>query len=183
VMEALLNIAVIVNLFPFTGNPLPFISFGGSNMTMTMAGVGIIMNIARKCQAVSDEEESKVFPSIVNINWRGLGRKDRRSQRKVTTPHTRNHPGLQRQYVKNPDNATYGYETSSVKLVEKERKPAPEVDDPAELPKTTNRAARRHPTRPLFDLNGSIFGEIFGMRRRNRRRSVPRNDRPTSTRR
>jgi cell division protein FtsW len=183
VMEALLNIAVIVNLFPFTGNPLPFISFGGSNMTMTLAGVGVLMNIARKCQVVSEEEESKIFPSIVNINWRGLGRKDRRSQRKVNNANMRSHPGIQRQYVRNSDNATYGYETRSVKLVEQEKKPAPKVDAAAVTPATTTRAHSRPSTRPLIDLNGSVLGEIFGMRRRNRRRSVPRNDRSTSTRR
>ncbi len=46
-VEALLNMAVMVNLLPQAGNALPFISYGGSNMVVTLAGVGILMNIAR----------------------------------------------------------------------------------------------------------------------------------------
>jgi cell division protein FtsW len=47
-LEALMNIAVIVGLFPMAGNALPFISAGGSSMVTTMFAVGIIMNVARQ---------------------------------------------------------------------------------------------------------------------------------------
>lgn len=46
-VEAIINMAVMVGLLPFAGNALPFISAGGSNLVVTMAGVGIIMNISR----------------------------------------------------------------------------------------------------------------------------------------
>ncbi len=46
-LEALLNIAVMTALVPFTGVPLPFISFGGSALVTSMAGVGILLSISR----------------------------------------------------------------------------------------------------------------------------------------
>ncbi len=48
VLEALMNIAVIVGLFPFTGNALPFISYGGSSMLTSLAAIGIVMNVSRR---------------------------------------------------------------------------------------------------------------------------------------
>jgi cell division protein FtsW len=46
-MEALMNMAVLVGLLPFTGNALPFISAGGSSMVVTLTSIGIIMNISK----------------------------------------------------------------------------------------------------------------------------------------
>lgn len=43
---ALVNIAVTVGLFPTTGLPLPFISYGGTQIVFNSAAVGILMNIA-----------------------------------------------------------------------------------------------------------------------------------------
>lgn len=47
IMQALMNIAVVTASMPVTGIPLPFISFGGSALIFTMAGVGILLNISR----------------------------------------------------------------------------------------------------------------------------------------
>ena len=47
VMEALINIAVMLSLLPVAGNALPFISMGGSSMVTSLASVGIILNISR----------------------------------------------------------------------------------------------------------------------------------------
>jgi cell division protein FtsW len=46
-LEALMNMAVIVGLLPFTGNALPLISAGGSSMLVTLTAIGIIMNVSR----------------------------------------------------------------------------------------------------------------------------------------
>ncbi|HEY7347432.1 MAG TPA: putative lipid II flippase FtsW [Ktedonobacterales bacterium] len=46
-VQAILNIGSVVALIPFTGVPLPFISFGGSSLVTTMAAVGILLNISR----------------------------------------------------------------------------------------------------------------------------------------
>lgn len=48
IMQALMNIAVVTASMPVTGIPLPFISFGGSALIFTLAGVGILLNISRQ---------------------------------------------------------------------------------------------------------------------------------------
>jgi len=45
--QALINIAVVTSTMPFTGIPLPFISFGGSSLVTSMAGVGLLLNISK----------------------------------------------------------------------------------------------------------------------------------------
>ncbi len=47
VTEALLNIMVMIGLVPFTGTALPFFSYGGSEMVITMTAVGLMLNISR----------------------------------------------------------------------------------------------------------------------------------------
>ena len=64
VIEAFLNIAVIVGLFPFAGNALPFISAGGSSMVTNLAAVGIVMNIARQGAGLKIQERSKTSATV-----------------------------------------------------------------------------------------------------------------------
>lgn len=47
-LQAMMNIAVVTASMPVTGIPLPFISYGGSALLFTMAGVGILLNISRQ---------------------------------------------------------------------------------------------------------------------------------------
>ncbi len=42
-----LNLSVSLGLFPLTGLPLPFFSHGGSALVMNMAGVGLVLSVAR----------------------------------------------------------------------------------------------------------------------------------------
>jgi cell division protein FtsW len=49
--QAFLNLGVVVGLLPVTGVPLPFVSFGGSSLLVTMAATGILLNIARSGRA------------------------------------------------------------------------------------------------------------------------------------
>jgi len=44
--QAALNMGVVSGLFPTTGVPLPFVSFGGSSLTLTLFGVGILLNVS-----------------------------------------------------------------------------------------------------------------------------------------
>jgi len=46
--QALINIGAVIGVLPVTGVPLPFISFGGSSLVITMAATGILLNIARQ---------------------------------------------------------------------------------------------------------------------------------------
>jgi len=47
VAQALLNISVVLAIVPNKGIPLPFISYGGSSLVPTLAGVGILLNISQ----------------------------------------------------------------------------------------------------------------------------------------
>lgn len=70
VLEALLNMAVMVNLLPHAGNALPFISYGGSNLLVTLAGIGILLNIARSSGEKDVSNEGGPFASVVDLRWR-----------------------------------------------------------------------------------------------------------------
>jgi cell division protein FtsW len=50
-LQAMINIAVVTNTVPNKGLPLPFISYGGSNLIMTLAAIGVLLNIFRQAQA------------------------------------------------------------------------------------------------------------------------------------
>jgi len=47
-LQVLINLGGIVNLIPLTGVPLPFISYGGSNLLISFSLIGILINIAKK---------------------------------------------------------------------------------------------------------------------------------------
>ncbi len=46
--ETLINVGAVVGVLPVTGIPLPFISFGGSSLVITMAAAGMLVNVARQ---------------------------------------------------------------------------------------------------------------------------------------
>ena len=47
------NIAMTLGLMPITGIPLPFLSYGGSNMVTNMGGIGLVLNVTRN-RSLSD---------------------------------------------------------------------------------------------------------------------------------
>jgi cell division protein FtsW len=51
--ETLINVGAAVGVLPVTGIPLPFISFGGSSLVITMIGAGILINIARQSEGLT----------------------------------------------------------------------------------------------------------------------------------
>lgn len=46
ILQTALNISVVIGLVPVTGVTLPFISYGGSSLLVSMASIGIILNIS-----------------------------------------------------------------------------------------------------------------------------------------
>ncbi len=56
VLQALINMAVAVNLFPVTGQTLPLISSGGTSIWMTCLAIGIILSVSAKRQALKAQE-------------------------------------------------------------------------------------------------------------------------------
>lgn len=74
VMEALINMAVMVNLLPFAGNALPFISYGGSNLFVSICAVGILLNISR-LSTKTKEDEGRFFGEVIDLRWRNRRRR------------------------------------------------------------------------------------------------------------
>jgi cell division protein FtsW len=47
-VQALFNISVVLGMAPTKGIPLPFISYGGSSLFVTLASVGVLLNITQQ---------------------------------------------------------------------------------------------------------------------------------------
>jgi cell division protein FtsW len=61
VFQALINMAVAVNLFPVTGQPLPLISMGGTSIWFTSITLGIIISVSKETiEEVEEKEESSL---------------------------------------------------------------------------------------------------------------------------
>ena len=69
VAQAFINMMVVTALLPITGIPLPFISYGGSALTLNLLAVGILLSISRETTQTGSLRDA-VF---------NLGRRDRRS--------------------------------------------------------------------------------------------------------
>ncbi|WP_291377657.1 FtsW/RodA/SpoVE family cell cycle protein [Demequina sp.] len=61
--QAFINIAVVLNLLPVTGVPLPLVSSGGSSLVMSLAGLGALMAFARSEPGA--REAFKARPSVI----------------------------------------------------------------------------------------------------------------------
>lgn len=48
IFQALMNLMVVIGMIPVTGVTLPFLSYGGSSLLVSMASIGIILNISKK---------------------------------------------------------------------------------------------------------------------------------------
>ena len=70
VFEAYVNIAVIIGLLPVAGNPLPFVSQGGSNLVVTMSAVGIILSVARRAELERRNQERRSLGAVVDLRGR-----------------------------------------------------------------------------------------------------------------
>lgn len=59
IVQALFNISVVISILPAKGIPLPFISYGGSSVLVTLCAVGILLNISKQVSGGTFEEEGK----------------------------------------------------------------------------------------------------------------------------
>lgn len=62
VFQALINMAVAVELFPVTGQTLPLISSGGTSIWMTCLAIGIILSVSAKREEIKEQEISEENP-------------------------------------------------------------------------------------------------------------------------
>ncbi|MGH7237406.1 MAG: FtsW/RodA/SpoVE family cell cycle protein, partial [Candidatus Saccharimonadales bacterium] len=67
-VQAFINIAAMIGLFPLKGITLPFISYGGTSVVMTMAVVGLVFQISRYT--------THVVPSLARLEGNDRGSKD-----------------------------------------------------------------------------------------------------------
>ncbi len=62
VFQALINMAVAVELFPVTGQTLPLISSGGTSIWMTCLAIGIILSVSAKREEIKEKENMEDNP-------------------------------------------------------------------------------------------------------------------------
>ena len=74
VLQAMINMAVAVRLFPTTGQPLPLVSYGGTSMVFTCLSIGMILAVSR---SITNPDQWE--------NDRGIGESRKPSNRMVNT--------------------------------------------------------------------------------------------------
>lgn len=57
VFQAMINMAVAVNLFPVTGQPLPLVSMGGTSIWFTSIAIGIILSVSRETETSQEKKK------------------------------------------------------------------------------------------------------------------------------
>jgi cell division protein FtsW len=90
-IQAVVNFFAVLGVLPLTGVPLPFISYGNSNLVVLLAGMGILINVAHEGGARARKPKLKVIegkgrsdPRAIrptNAKSRDSGRRDRRARR------------------------------------------------------------------------------------------------------
>ena len=84
------NVGMTMGIMPITGIPLPFISFGGSSLIITMAAVGILLNIAAHERTVPVAVRSRRRPTTTRSSRRSTScaSATRSKPRSATSPPT-----------------------------------------------------------------------------------------------
>ncbi|MBK7028357.1 MAG: cell division protein FtsW [Bacteroidales bacterium] len=59
VFQAMINMAVAVNLLPVTGQPLPLVSMGGTSIWFTSIALGIILSVSKELESNKDEKQAE----------------------------------------------------------------------------------------------------------------------------
>jgi cell division protein FtsW len=62
VLQAMINMAVAVNLVPVTGQPLPLVSMGGTSVWFTCLAIGIVLSVSRSLEEPSTPSTDEQRP-------------------------------------------------------------------------------------------------------------------------
>jgi cell division protein FtsW len=84
IFQAFVNMAVVTATIPFTGVPLPFISFGGSSLISSLAAVGVLLSISR-----GSDDQPKEADATFDLGWRNGGARLSRASHRPKVPETR----------------------------------------------------------------------------------------------
>jgi len=88
ILEAIINMSMMVGLFPVAGNALPFVSAGGSNLISSMAAIGILLSISRLSgkKAPVENQERRSYSASVDLRRRDRRRSVSRTRRSASHP-------------------------------------------------------------------------------------------------
>jgi len=77
--QAFVNMATVTSTLPATGVPLPFVSYGGSALAITLAAMGVLLNVAAQAQDEPSARRTDATADLGRRNWRpsvaGAGRR------------------------------------------------------------------------------------------------------------
>jgi cell division protein FtsW len=83
VVQALINVAVMTAMVPFTGVPLPFMSLGGSSMVSSLVAVGLLLSVSRGSRLrVEVRKELRQRPGSSTGYRAGVPRRSERNKKK-----------------------------------------------------------------------------------------------------
>ena len=97
VIEATINMSMIIGLVPVAGNALPFISAGGSNLVSTLTAIGILLSISRQsgrkapvaragATGIGENNERRSYSASVDLRRRNGRRGVSRASRPASHP-------------------------------------------------------------------------------------------------
>ncbi len=70
--QAVVNMGSVTGLLPITGIPLPFVSYGGSSLVVSMAGIGVLLAVGRA--SLRRRSARRTTPARTRKTQRGAGR-------------------------------------------------------------------------------------------------------------
>jgi cell division protein FtsW len=50
ILQAFINMSVVLGLMPTKGIPLPFVSYGGSSLFVMLGCIGVLLNISKQAE-------------------------------------------------------------------------------------------------------------------------------------
>jgi cell division protein FtsW len=98
--QAALNLFAVLGLAPLTGVPLPFVSYGGTSLVITLAAAGLILNVARRPAQASARSGSgrgkAARPARLRVVEGGSNNRRKRSANGTSRDSRRRHGGARR---------------------------------------------------------------------------------------